>query len=46
MDDLQEIMEDFLIEAFEMNEQLDQDLVKFDAEKFTEEISKILDKNA
>ncbi|GAA7887784.1 chemotaxis histidine kinase/response regulator CheAY2 [Helicobacter pylori] len=30
MDDLQEIMEDFLIEAFEMNEQLDQDLVELE----------------
>ncbi len=30
MDDLQEIMEDFLIEAFEMNEQLDQNLVELE----------------
>lgn len=30
MDDLQEIMEDFLIEAFEMNEQLDRDLVELE----------------
>ncbi|MFP6168511.1 chemotaxis histidine kinase/response regulator CheAY2 [Helicobacter pylori] len=30
MDDLQEIMEDFLIEAFEMNDQLDQDLVELE----------------
>ncbi|GAA7768781.1 chemotaxis histidine kinase/response regulator CheAY2 [Helicobacter pylori] len=30
MDDLQEIMEDFLIEAFEMNERLDQDLVELE----------------
>ncbi len=30
MDDLQEIMEDFLIEAFEMSEQLDQDLVELE----------------
>ncbi|GAA9300153.1 chemotaxis histidine kinase/response regulator CheAY2 [Helicobacter pylori] len=30
MDDLQEIVEDFLIEAFEMNEQLDQDLVELE----------------
>ncbi len=30
MDDLQEIMEDFLIEAFEMNEHLDQDLVELE----------------
>ncbi|WQY10611.1 chemotaxis histidine kinase/response regulator CheAY2 [Helicobacter pylori] len=30
MDDLQEIMEDFLVEAFEMNEQLDQDLVELE----------------
>ncbi|GAA7955140.1 chemotaxis histidine kinase/response regulator CheAY2 [Helicobacter pylori] len=30
MDDLQEIIEDFLIEAFEMNEQLDQDLVELE----------------
>ncbi|MCH4605736.1 chemotaxis histidine kinase/response regulator CheAY2 [Helicobacter pylori] len=30
MDDLQEIMEDFLIEAFEMNEKLDQDLVELE----------------
>ncbi len=30
MDDLQEIMEDFLLEAFEMNEQLDQDLVELE----------------
>ncbi|WQY47688.1 chemotaxis histidine kinase/response regulator CheAY2 [Helicobacter pylori] len=30
MDDLQEIMEDFLIEALEMNEQLDQDLVELE----------------
>ncbi len=30
MNDLQEIMEDFLIEAFEMNEQLDQDLVELE----------------
>lgn len=28
MDDMQEIMEDFLVEAFEMIEQLDQDLVE------------------
>ncbi len=31
MDDMQEIMEDFLIEAFEMVEQLDQDLVELEA---------------
>ncbi|PAF53947.1 chemotaxis protein CheA [Helicobacter sp. 13S00482-2] len=30
MDDMQEIMEDFLIEAFEMIEQLDQDLVELE----------------
>lgn len=30
MDDLQEIMEDFLVEAFEMVEQLDQDLVELE----------------
>ncbi|PAF41979.1 chemotaxis protein CheW [Helicobacter sp. 11S03491-1] len=30
MDDMQEIMEDFLIEAFEMVEQLDQDLVELE----------------
>ncbi|RAX55721.1 chemotaxis protein CheW [Helicobacter sp. 10-6591] len=30
MDDIQEIMEDFLIEAFEMVEQLDQDLVELE----------------
>ena len=29
-DDMQEIMEDFLIEAFEMVEQLDQDLVELE----------------
>jgi hypothetical protein len=32
MDEMQEIMEDFLIEAFEMIEQLDQDLVELDDE--------------
>lgn len=31
MDDMQEIMEDFLIEAFEMVEQLDQDLVELES---------------
>lgn len=31
MDDIQEIMEDFLIEAFEMVEQLDQDLVELES---------------
>ncbi|WP_104749065.1 hybrid sensor histidine kinase/response regulator [Helicobacter cynogastricus] len=30
MDDMREIMEDFLVEAFEMNEQLDQDLVELE----------------
>ncbi len=30
MDDMQEIMEDFLVEAFEMIEQLDQDLVELE----------------
>ncbi|WP_199769970.1 Hpt domain-containing protein, partial [Helicobacter bizzozeronii] len=30
MDDMKEIMEDFLVEAFEMNEQLDQDLVELE----------------
>ena len=30
MDEMQEILEDFLIEAFEMIEQLDQDLVETD----------------
>ena len=30
-DDMQEIMEDFLIEAFEMVEQLDQDLVELES---------------
>lgn len=30
MDDIQEIMEDFLVEAFEMIEQLDQDLVELE----------------
>ena len=31
MDDMQEIMEDFLVEAFEMIEQLDQDLVELES---------------
>jgi two-component system chemotaxis sensor kinase CheA len=31
MDEMQEILEDFLIEAFEMNEQLDQDLVELES---------------
>ncbi|MGX2984366.1 chemotaxis protein CheW [Helicobacter sp. 23-1048] len=31
MDDMQEIMEDFLVEAFEMVEQLDQDLVELES---------------
>ena len=31
MDDMQEIMEDFLIEAFEMVDQLDQDLVELES---------------
>lgn len=31
MDDLQELMEDFLVEAFEMIEQLDQDLVELES---------------
>ena len=30
MDDMQEILEDFLIEAFEMIEQLDPDLVELE----------------
>ena len=30
MDEMQEILEDFLIEAFEMIEQLDQDLVELE----------------
>ena len=30
MDELQEILQDFLIEAFEMIEQLDQDLVELE----------------
>ena len=30
MDEMQEILEDFLVEAFEMNEQLDQDLVELE----------------
>ncbi|MDE5816396.1 MAG: Hpt domain-containing protein, partial [Helicobacter sp.] len=31
MDEMQEILEDFLIEAFEMIEQLDQDLVELES---------------
>ena len=31
MDEMQEIMEDFLVEAFEMIEQLDQDLVELES---------------
>ena len=31
MDDIQEIMEDFLVEAFEMIERLDQDLVELES---------------
>ena len=30
MDDMQEIMEDFLVEAFELIEQIDQDLVELE----------------
>ena len=30
MDDIQEILEDFLVEAFELIEQLDQDLVELE----------------
>ncbi|DAB35478.1 MAG TPA: hypothetical protein CFH82_00005, partial [Sulfurospirillum sp. UBA12182] len=31
MEDIQEILEDFLIEAFELIEQIDQDLVELEA---------------